>query len=207
MKRYRFVAGFAVMLIAIVSLVGSVAAASLGIPDSGEQAKSSTQAKIQNAMSAAPRSISADATILDWTMTAGKFDVLRQGNDKWSCFPDWEGSPGDDPACYDANWMIWNYALVAGTTPELLGPGIAYMLNGCINPSNTLPGIPEPLPGDPWIVDGPHIMLIEPSKPGGPKGGLDSNYFSTDWRSGQPFIMLADTDYAHLHIPTTDQKR
>ena len=208
MRHWRYTIGLGTLVIAVVALGGGVSAASLGLPDSAGQMKSSTQAKIQNAMSAAPRSISEHATILDYTMDSkGHFDVLRQGTNDWSCFPDLPSTPGDDPSCNDKNWMIWTYALFSGSTEPvpLTGPGIAYMLRGGYDPSNTDPFALEPAPGESWIVTGPHIMLIEPSKPGLP-GGLDPNYFSTDPKAGQ-FIMWAGTPYAHLHIPTTDQKR
>ena len=37
---------------------------------------------IRSATSAAPASISADATVMDWS-----FDVLREGNNDWTCLP------------------------------------------------------------------------------------------------------------------------
>src|SRR4051794_16493272 len=47
------------------------------------------QAKFVDAMSAGPATITKDATILDWAMDAnGKFVVLRQGSNTWSCLPD-----------------------------------------------------------------------------------------------------------------------
>jgi hypothetical protein len=195
MKHSRFIVGLAVLLVAVVALVGTVAAGPLFPPDKN------VQAKIQDAMSAAPRSISEQATVFDWTMdNAGRFVVLRQGANGWSCFPDLPGTPGDDPQCLDANWMIWQYAWVNRTPPQLTGPGIAYMLRGGTDPSNTDPFATEPAPGASWVVTGPHIMLIEP-------GGLDTALFSTDPKSGLPFIMWAGTDFAHLHMPVTDQGR
>ena len=38
---------------------------------------------IKSAMTAAPGSISAKATVMDWN-----FKILRQGNNGWTCLPD-----------------------------------------------------------------------------------------------------------------------
>jgi len=57
-----------------------------------------TAVKITNAMSAAPSTVSANATILDNAMDdAGKFIVLREGSNGWYCLPDALGTPGPDP--------------------------------------------------------------------------------------------------------------
>ena len=45
--------------------------------------------KIANAMTAAPASVSAQATILDWPAKEGEPPaVLRAGNNAWNCLPD-----------------------------------------------------------------------------------------------------------------------
>src|SRR5262245_6712706 len=68
-------------------------------------------AKIASAMTAAPPSIAADATILDNALdAAGKFVVLREGSNSWYCSPDALGTPGPDPWCYDQTWLAWAYA-------------------------------------------------------------------------------------------------
>jgi hypothetical protein len=52
-----------------------------------------TEAKIENAMSAAPSGISDNATILEYEMDdAGEFVVLREGSNDWYCFPDTPGA-------------------------------------------------------------------------------------------------------------------
>ena len=46
-------------------------------------------------MSAAPSTVSANATILDNEIDdAGKFVVLREGSNGWYCLPDAPGTPG-----------------------------------------------------------------------------------------------------------------
>jgi hypothetical protein len=162
------------------------------------QDDSEVQAKIESAMSAAPSSIAADATIMDNVMDdAGKFVVLQEGSNGWSCFPDIPVSPGNDPACYDQTWLDWNYAFVAGEDPNPTVAGIAYMLQGGSDASNTDPLATEPAAGEEWVNSGPHIMLILP-------GELDQSVFSTDHGSGEPSIMWAGTPYEHIMVPVAD---
>ena len=47
---------------------------------------------IQNAMSAGPSSISANATVMDWDL-----NVVREGSNDWTCLPDRPTTPGNDP--------------------------------------------------------------------------------------------------------------
>ena len=155
-------------------------------------------AKIENAMSAAPSSISANATILDYEFDdAGKFVVLRDGSNDWSCFPDTPGTPSDDPQCNDQSWMDWTYALFAGEEPNITAPGLAYMLQGGSDASNTDPAATEPAEGEDWVSSPPHVMLIMPEE-------LDQSVFSTDHHSGEPYIMWAGTPYEHIMMPVAD---
>src|SRR6266699_2304367 len=62
--------------------------------------------KIANAMTAAPGSVSAKATILDWPAKNGEAPtVLRAGSNAWNCLPDMPDSQGNDPMCVDQTWM------------------------------------------------------------------------------------------------------
>jgi hypothetical protein len=155
-------------------------------------------AKIENATSAAPSAISAHATILDYEMDdAGNFVVLREGSNGWSCLPDTPGTPGNDPMCVDQPWLVWLYAYVAGEEPNTTVPGIAYMLQGGSDASNTDPLATEPAAGEEWVNSPPHIMLLLP-------GELDQTAFSTDHDSGQPYVMWAGTPYEHIMVPVAD---
>jgi hypothetical protein len=154
-----------------------------------------TEAKIENAMSAAPSGISDNATILEYEMDdAGEFVVLREGSNDWYCFPDTPGGPVDDPTCYDATWLEWLYAFFAGEEPKVTVPGIAYMLQGGSDASNTDPFATEPAAGEDWVISPPHIMLLLPED-------LDQTVFSTDHDSGGPFVMWAGTPYEHIMMP------
>jgi hypothetical protein len=155
-------------------------------------------AKIANAMSAAPSSISAEATILDNELDdAGKFVELRAGSNDWYCFPDLPSTPGNDPSCNDQTWLDWTYAFFAGEEPEVTVPGLAYMLQGGSDASNTDPAATEPPPGEDWITSPPHVMLLMP-------GELDQTVFSTDHDAGEPYIMWAGTPYEHIMMPVAE---
>lgn len=179
----------------LMSVAGTVAFGLAHSTPVASQDDADAQAKIENAMSAAPSSISANATILDYEMDdAGKFVVLREGSNDWSCFPDTPGTPSDDPQCNDQAWMDWTYALFAGEQPNIKTPGLAYMLQGGSDASNTDPAATEPAEGEDWVSSPPHVMLIMPEE-------LDQSVFSTDHDSGEPYIMWAGTPYEHIMMP------
>jgi hypothetical protein len=158
-------------------------------------------AKIADAMRAGPSSLSNDATILDYEMDeAGNFVVLRDGSNGWACLPDTPGTPSDDPMCFDQAWMEWMQAFMAGEEPTTTVPGLAYMLQGGTDASNTDPFATEPAAGEEWVVSAPHVMLITHEE-------LDQTVFSTDPDSGGPWIMFAGTPYEHIMMPVADGER
>jgi hypothetical protein len=114
--------------------------------------------KIQNTMSAAPSSIAKDATIMDWpamdwpAKEGDKLTALRKGTNAWTCLPDYPGSPGNDPMCLDKMWMVWLEAYMTKTEPKLTAPGIAYMLQGGSDASNTDPFATAPPAGAQWLT-------------------------------------------------------
>jgi hypothetical protein len=166
-------------------------------PQAAQPALSTTDAQIQNAMSAAPPAIAQDATILAWpTEEGGDMVVLREGSNDWICIADWPASPGNDPSCNDAVWTAWNDAYAKGEEPEITAPGIAYMLQGGSDPSNTDPMAMEPAPGEDWVNTPPHIMILSP-------GGFDAADFATEPKQDEPYIMWDGTPYAHLMVPVT----
>jgi hypothetical protein len=155
--------------------------------------------RIRNAMSAAPLAIAKDATILDWPAKEGDaMVVLRKGTNGWTCITDWPVSPGNDPSCNDPVWTAWNDAYAKGEAPQITKPGIAYMLAGGSDPSETDPAAMKPAPGEDWITTPPHIMLLVP-------GGFDAAHFTTDYHSGRPYVMWDGTPYEHLMVPVADK--
>lgn len=145
---------------------------------------------IKSAMSAGPESISADATILDWEM-----NVVREGTNEWTCLPDRPTTEGEDPWCITGPWMNFLEAYVNQTEPTYDEFGIAYMLMGDSPVSNSDPYQTEPTGPEDWVTGvGAHIMLLVPDK------SLLKG-MTTDHLNGGPWVMWADTPYAHVMIP------
>ena len=160
---------------------------------------SEEEVKIHSAMSAAPTAIAKNATIVDYPKEAGQPLIeLREGTNGWTCFPDWQSTPGKDPMCFDKMWMQWFDALSTATDPNIKQPGIAYMLQGGSDASNTDPFAMKPKEGEHWVSAPPHIMLIVPGK-------LDTALISTDHHSGEPWVMYAGTPYEHVMIPVEEE--
>jgi hypothetical protein len=184
-----------------VLMTGTVAFGLARSAPVARQADADTKAKIENAMSAGPSSVSAKATILDNAFDdAGKFIVVREGSNGWFCFPDIPSSPGNDPQCMDQMWLDWNYAFYAGEAPKVTNPGLEYMLQGGSDPSNTDPLATEPAAGEEWVSTPPHVMLVLPGK-------LDQTVFTSDHQSGEPYVMWAGTPYEHIMMPVDDVER
>lgn len=176
------------VLLLLVCMTGIVFAGLTGLG-----AQDDAQARIENAMSAAPLAIAKDATILD-SAEDGSMITLREGTNGWTCFPDYPGSPGNDPSCLDTVWMAWNDALAAKEEPNVTVPGLAYMLQGGSDSSNEDPYAPEPTNDADWIRTAPHVMIVLPGK-------LDMELFTTDHHYGGPYIMWAGTPYEHIMMP------
>lgn len=187
--------------IATLLLALGMGAITVGLVDSqpaAGQDDADAAAMIENAMSAAPASISAEAAIYDNVVDdAGKFVVLREGSNGWFCYPDVPSTPGNDPACYDQTWVDWYYSFLAGEDPTPAVPGFAYMLQGGSDASNTDPMLAEPAEGEDWVNSGPHVMVLMPD-------ALDQSVFSTDHDSGHPYIMWAGTPYEHVMMPVAE---
>lgn len=149
----------------------------------------SSETKINRAMSAAPQSISQQATIVD---SDGK--VLQKGTNDWTCMPD--TMPGDKaPMCNDALWMKMMSAVGSKSDFKANGIGISYMLTGDIGSgvSNATPYHPDHKNADDYTETGPHLMIIVPKEM--LKG------ITQDPQSGGPYVMWGDTPYAHIMVP------
>lgn len=149
---------------------------------------------IESAMSAAPRSISSDASIVQ-AGADGSMKTLREGKNGWTCMPDNPATPGPDPMCMDANAMQWAMAWIGKKTPPANTVGVMYMLAGGTDASNTDPYATAPTEGNNWVETGPHLMVVGSADvlKGHPSGAKpDTNI---------PYVMWAGTPYAHLMIP------
>jgi hypothetical protein len=152
--------------------------------------------KIQNAMSAAPRAISKDATVMDFPPSEGaEMPVLRKGTNGWTCLPDMADTPANDPMCMDKMAMEWAAAWMGHKEPNLASTGIGYMLQGGGSASNSDPYAMKPAAGETWMKEPPHLMLF-------PAGGkLDATVYTSDPKSGGPWIMWGGTPFQHLMVP------
>lgn len=162
-----------------------------------------TEAKIKNAASAAPASISAAATILDWPAEeGGEMIVLRKGSNEWTCMPDMPGKPGTS-MCLDAPWMEWVDAWVNKRDPNITTMGFGYMLQDPpkgVGESNIDPYGTEPTADNEWIDDGvPHLMILVPDSK-----TLDG--LSRDYENGGPWVMWENTPYVHIMAPMPENK-
>lgn len=145
---------------------------------------------ILSAESAGPASVSAHATVRDW---AG--NVLREGSNGWVCLPDRPDTEGPDPWCVDATWQAFLDAYMNQTAPAFDQVGIAYMLAGDGPVSNSRPYASEPTEDGDWVTGVPgHLMLLLPDQAA--FAGM-----TTEHMNGGPWVMWADTPYAHIMVP------
>lgn len=147
--------------------------------------------RIAHARTAAPASVSANATIV----VDGK--VVVEGSNGWTCMPD--TMPSDGAAmCNDAMWMKMMGAM--GSKGDFVPDrvGIAYMLQGDVGAgvSNSDPFHPDHKNADDYVETGPHLMIIVPKAL--LKGMTD------DPSVGGPYVMWGDTPYAHIMVPVAD---
>ena len=114
---------------------------------------------IQSAMSAAPKSIAGDATIVE-ASADGSMKTLREGKNGWTCMPDSPTTPGPDPMCMDANAAKWAAAWMGHKPPPANTVGLMYMLEGGTDASNTDPYATAPTADNDWVKTGPHVMVV-----------------------------------------------
>jgi hypothetical protein len=163
----------------------------------------SPEAKIAEALSAAPADIAGGATIMDWPATeGGEMTELRAGGNGWTCFPN---SPAavtaavDDPMCLDETWLAFANAWMTRTEPQVTKVGFGYMLQGDAGSSATDPFAMSETADNQWVRSGPHMMVVVPD----PKAleGLP-----TTPQSGGPWVMWAGTAWAHIMAPVPAQR-
>jgi hypothetical protein len=194
MKNSKLKLGTATALIALTLVLTLVLTLTLA---QDSQTEMTDEEKIADAMSAGPISITQDATILEWpSEPGGDFKVLREGSNGWSCIASAPASLEKglrDPTCEDEMWLAFDKAWLAGEKPNITKVGISYMLSGDAGMSNTDPFATEATDDNQWHISGPHVMVLLP--------GLTYEGFSTDLHNGGPYVMWADTPYAHIMVP------
>jgi hypothetical protein len=154
--------------------------------------------KREDAMSAAPPSISRNASIMEWPDSAGGSPKeLRAGTNGWTCFatsPMAAGAAGRDPMCLDKEFAAFGAAWANKQKPAVKTVGIGYMLQGDAGVSNTDPFATGPTPDNQWVKSGPHVMVVLPRE-------SQLGAFPTDPGNGGPWVMWKGTPYAHLMVP------
>lgn len=147
------------------------------------------EAKIRRALLAGPAVLTKDATVAEKSPDGG-LTILRQGTNKWICMPGDENKIGDPPMCADLVAMQW-FADVKARKPKPTNtvPGMAYMLCGATQRSNTNPFDAT----SPAIPIGPHWMILWPFE-------AATYGLPTTLRDKGAWMMFADTPYAYLHI-------
>jgi len=140
------------------------------------------------ALSAAPAGIRKDAGVVKFDKD-GKMQTIRESKNGYTCFM----MLGDN-MCADANSMAFFDAMMnKKDPPDKLG--ITYMLRGDNGASNTDPTADKKTADNHWIVTGPHIMIVGPAAK---SLGLTD---AADPDPSQPYLMWANTPYAHAMIP------
>ena len=145
---------------------------------------------IKSAESAGPPDLASKATIKDWD---GK--VLRKGSNGWTCLPDMPGSPQTDPWCVDKTWTDFLDAYMNKTKPSYDQVGVAYMLMGDAEVSNSDPFASKKTTDADWVTGlKGHLMVLIPNV-------KSMSSYPKEWRKGGPWIMWGGTPYEHLMIP------
>ena len=144
---------------------------------------------VREALSAAPESIAAIATVKNWDGT-----VLKAGSPDWVCYPSMPDREGLCPMCLDKPWQEWMDAMLAGTEPKVSGVGVSYMLQGDCAVSNIDPMAMHETPDNEWVREGPHLMIVTPDRES--LKGKNTNPYS-----GTPYVMWRDTPFAHIMVP------
>lgn len=154
--------------------------------------KMSKEQLITLARSAAPASISKDATIMI-SGEDGKMVEAVKGTNGFTCFPDIDGMKDPDPICGDAASMQWADDFMKGAPkPTNTVPGVAYMAKGGWHWEKDGKILLKREDGSKTVKEPPHWMVFWP----------------VDKTSGLPtfpdafgtYIMWKDTPYAHLMI-------
>lgn len=147
---------------------------------------------IASALSAGPKSVTADATIKS---PDGK--VIRKGTNSYTCYPQQEAM---GPMCNDATWDALIAALMSKQDFKPTSFSISYMLAGegdAPGVSNSDPYATDPSKVDDWIKEGPHLMIIVPDK-----SMLEG--LSTDPKD-PVYVMWKDTPYAHIMVRIAEE--
>lgn len=160
---------------------------------------------MQEAMNAAPADVVNSAAVIR-IRNNGELVTVQQGTNGWTCIVHDVGR-GEfidllrgGPICLDKRAVEWRQAWLSRTEPKLNEVGLAYLLDGGDCPSPKDPFATKPPTGAQWLHMGtPHIMIVGVA--------FDHGVYSTEPSNGKPWIMWAETPYAHLMVPVNRQPK
>jgi len=182
------------VMLSVSVVVAGVALAASPLAAQGAAKKPTDDQLIASAMRAAPPAINKDAAVIDLNAD-GTARTVKKGTNGWTCLADNPVTPGPDPMCADGNAMAWVNAWVNHLQPDKGKLGIAYMLEGGTDASNTDPYATAPAPNNHWVKTPPHIMVV------GSAAMMVGQPRNADPDTSKPYIMWADTPYEHLMVP------
>jgi hypothetical protein len=173
----------------------------LVLPAVSQSYATETSTEISQALSAAPVSIAAQASVIIYG-DQGRKKVLREGTNGWTCMTRDPNLPHDGiahhPACFDKYGMEWIENYLAGHEPNPDHVGYSYMLQGGSSWSNTDPKAAKLEPGQrDYIRMPPHIMILNARM--ADSSGFPSSEADPD--THKPFVMFGGTPFALLIIP------
>lgn len=139
---------------------------------------------------AAPAAVVRNATVLRGG-SGHTMRTLQTGSNGFTCMMVFGA-----PMCADRNAMLWAHALSThGTPPD--ATGFVYMLAGDSGTNNVDPYAAGANAHDHWVVQGPHVMIVG-------SGITAMGYpMTADPDNTAPYVMWANTPYAHLMIPVS----
>lgn len=176
-----------ISLFALCSLTATAQDKAAAKP-AAKKAASSDASYTALALSAAPAGLRKGAGVARMG-TDGKMQVLRESKNGFTCM-----IALGSPMCADENSMAFFDAWMKNENPpDKLG--ITYMLGGDKGASNTDPHAQSKTADNHWVVTGPHIMVLGPAAK---SLGLPD---SPDADPTKPYIMWANTPYAHAMVP------
>ncbi len=151
------------------------------------QAQESDTELIAEAESAAPESVTKNATI---KTSEGR--VLREGSNSWTCYP---GSGAIGPMCNESQWDELIGAVMTQAPIDVQKFSLSYMMAGegeALGVSNVDPFATEPTDQNQWVKEGPHLMILVPD-PASLEG------LPTDPKA-PVYVMWKGTPYAHIMV-------
>jgi len=155
---------------------------------SHEKAELSDAQYTRVALTAAPSLVSKDAGVMRSDKN-GDMKTLRESKNGFTCMV-----AMGQPMCADANSMAFFDSWMKHENPSDKD-GITYMLRGDNGASNTDPFATKKTADNHWVATGPHIMIVGPAAK---SMGLPD---SPDADPTRPYLMWANTPYAHAMVP------